>query len=41
MASPMALNGGLRTQERRWRDDHCSDPEVAEAIANEAGPSGR
>jgi hypothetical protein len=29
-----AMNGGVRAQERRWRDDHCSDPEVAEAIAN-------
>jgi hypothetical protein len=29
-----AMNGGVKTQERRWRDDHCSDPNVAEAIAN-------
>ncbi len=28
------MNGGIKTQERGWRDDHCSDPEVAEAIAN-------
>ena len=28
----LAISGGVKTQERRWRDDHCSDPEVPEAI---------